>query len=99
MPSSDGNELMLPLSSRVVMVEALSENLSTADLMKYYQVCDFPFNFNFVVHLKSPVSAVALKEQIENWMLSMEQTAPGSTANWVVGSLTNDCTWAIYEYL
>ena len=63
------------------MVEALSEDLSTEDLMKYTEVCDFAFNFNFVVHLKSPASAEAIEEQILDWLQNLPA---GKTANWVV---------------
>ena len=63
------------------MVEALSENLSTSDLMKYYEVSDFPFNFNFVVHLKSDVTAAQIETQILDWMQNLPK---GKTANWVV---------------
>ena len=66
---------------RVMMVEALSEDLSTEDLMKYTEVCDFAFNFNFVVHLKSPASAEAIEEQILDWLQNLPA---GKTANWVV---------------
>ena len=68
---------------RVVMVEALSDSLSITDLMKYYEVCDFAFNFNFVVHLdpQSNNLAADFEQQIENWMANMPN---GKTANWVV---------------
>jgi len=75
----DGND-------RVMMVEALSEDLSTEDLMKYTEVCDFAFNFNFVVHLKSPASAEAIEEQILDWLQNLPA---GKTANWVLDNHDN----------
>ena len=69
---------------RVVMVEALSADLSTFDLMQYYTVCDFAFNFNFVVHLGKDITAEAVKNQVLDWMNNMPK---GETANWVVSSL------------
>ena len=68
---------------RVVMVEALSDSLSTQELMKYYESCDFAFNFNFVVHLdpKSQSMASDIEFLIDDWMKNMPA---GKTANWVV---------------
>ena len=63
------------------MVEALSDKLTTADLMKYYEVADFPFNFNFVVHLNPNFSSEELESQILDWLTNVPQ---GKTANWVV---------------
>ena len=37
----------------VVMLEALSEDLTTEDMMGFYSCSDFPFNFNLIVNLKS----------------------------------------------
>jgi hypothetical protein len=39
------------------MVEALSADLSVGSLMQYYDVCDFAFNFNLIVHLFEPLTA------------------------------------------
>ena len=36
----------------VVMLEALSEDLTTEDMMSFYACSDFPFNFNLIVNLK-----------------------------------------------
>ena len=36
----------------VVMLEALSEDLTTDDMMSFYACSDFPFNFNLIVNLK-----------------------------------------------
>jgi hypothetical protein len=48
-----------------VMVEALNPDLTTADMMAFYNCSDFPFNFNFIVHLASDgLTAKALAEQI-----------------------------------
>lgn len=63
------------------MVEALSADLSTFELMRYYVVSDFPFNFNFVVHLGKDISAEAVKAQVLDWTQNMPK---GLTANWVV---------------
>ena len=63
------------------MVEALSDKLTTSDLMNYYEVCDFPFNFNFVVHLNGQTSAEEIENQILDWMTNLPK---GKTANWVV---------------
>ena len=63
------------------MVEALSPDLSTEDLMAYYDSCDFAFNFNFIVHLSNPLRAADLEQQVKDWMDNMPT---GATANWVV---------------
>ena len=63
------------------MVEALSEDLSVADLMRYYDSCDFAFNFNYIVHLFDPLSAGQLLDQTNDWLNNMPE---GKTANWVV---------------
>ena len=72
---------------RVVMVEALSEDLSVEDLMRYYDSCDFAFNFNFIVHLESPLTAEGLLQQTNDWLDNMPE---GKTANWVVSTLYCD---------
>ena len=66
---------------RVVMVEALSEDLTVEDQMRYYDSCDFAFNFNFIVHLESPLTAEGLLKQTNDWLDNMPE---GKTANWVV---------------
>ena len=33
--------------------EALSEDLTTEDMMSFYNCSDFPFNFNLIVNLKA----------------------------------------------
>lgn len=71
---------------RVVMVEALSADLSVQDLMQYYDVCDFAFNFNLIVHLPSPVTAVNIEQQVRDWLVNMPN---GKTANWVLGNHDN----------
>jgi hypothetical protein len=49
-----------------VMVEALNPDLSTQDMMAYYDCADFPFNFNFIVHLnKEDMTAQALMAQVK----------------------------------
>ena len=63
------------------MVEALSEDLSVSDLMRYYDSCDFAFNFNFIVQLESPLTAEGLLKQTNDWLDNMPE---GKTANWVV---------------
>ncbi|TRY72059.1 hypothetical protein TCAL_06729 [Tigriopus californicus] len=65
---------------RVMMVEALSQDLSVQDLMKYYDVSDFPFNFNFVVQLEAPMEAAEVKKQVDDWL---DNTPEGKTPNWV----------------
>lgn len=77
-----GNYIFIGIfRTRVVMVEALSADLSIQDLMQYYDVCDFAFNFNFVVHLDSEITNEKVLAQILDWMNNMPQ---GKTANWVV---------------
>jgi hypothetical protein len=50
----------------LVMVEALNPDLTTADMMAFYNCSDFPFNFNFIVHLKSDgLTVKALSDQIK----------------------------------
>ena len=63
------------------MVEALSPDLTVSYLMAYYDSCDFAFNFNFIVHLKNPLRAAELEQQVKDWVDNMP---PGATANWVV---------------
>ena len=49
-----------------VMVEALSEDLTIADMMAFYNCSDFAFNFNFIVHLSSAdLTAEALATQVK----------------------------------
>ena len=72
---------LLDSPHRVVMVEALSEDLTVDDLMHYYDSCDFAFNFNFIVHLESPLTADGLLQQTNDWLDNMPE---GKTANWVV---------------
>ena len=69
------------LPPRVVMVEALSADLSVESLMQYYDVCDFAFNFNLIVHLFEPLTAEDLNAQIHDWL---DNLPAGKTANWVV---------------
>lgn len=70
------------------MVEALSQDLTVQDLMKYYDVSDFPFNFNFVVQLEAPMEAAKVKEQVDNWL---DNTPDGKTPNWVVSFIEPFC--------
>ena len=66
------------------MVEALSEDLSIDDLMRYYDSCDFAFNFNCVQYLSQPLSPGQLVDQTLAWLKNMPE---GKTANWVVRKL------------
>ena len=79
------------------MVEALSDSLSTQDLMKYYESCDFAFNFNFVVHLdpKSLTMASDIEFLIDDWMKNMPA---GKTANWVVRYFENYILITYYQF-
>ena len=71
---------------RVMMVEALSSDFTTADLMKYYKVADFPFNFNFVLHLNENARAQDIEREITDWLKNMPE---GKTANWVLDNHDN----------
>jgi hypothetical protein len=63
------------------MVEALSADLSVESLMQYYDVCDFAFNFNLIVHLAEPLTAQDVDQQVHDWL---DNLPDGKTANWVV---------------
>ncbi len=71
---------------RVVMVEALSADLSVESLMQYYDVCDFAFNFNLIVHLAEPLTAQDVDQQVHDWL---DNLPDGKTANWVVREMEN----------
>lgn len=79
---------------RVTMVEALSEDLSIQDLMRYYDSCDFAFNFNFVQYLHQPLSPGQLVDQTLDWLKNMPE---GKTANWVVSALEYQKTYRWYS--
>ena len=66
---------------RLAMVEALSDDLSMEDLMRYYDSCDFAFNFNFITDLFEPLTPGQLVDQVNSWLHNMPD---GATANWVV---------------
>ena len=53
------------LGEGVVMLEALSEDLTTEDMMAFYSCSDFPFNFNLIVNLPAEDLSGKLKLQIE----------------------------------
>ena len=55
------------LGEGVVMLEALSEDLTTEDMMAFYSCSDFPFNFNLIVNLPAEDLSGKLKLQIEKW--------------------------------
>ena len=71
---------------RVMMVEALSADFTTADLMNYYNFADFPFNFNFVLHLGENTMAGDIELEILDWLENMPN---GKTANWVLDNHDN----------
>ena len=54
------------LGEGVVMLEALSEDLTTEDMMAFYSCSDFPFNFNLIVNLPAEDLSGKLKLQIDN---------------------------------
>jgi len=71
----------------VVMLEALSEDLTTQDMMSFYACSDFPFNFNLIVNLKTEdLSGASLHDQVADWLENMPD---GKTANWVLGNHDN----------
>ena len=53
------------LGEGVVMLEALSEDLTTEDMMGFYSCSDFPFNFNLIVNLPAEDLSGKLKLQKE----------------------------------
>jgi len=69
------------------MVEALSADLSVESLMQYYDVCDFAFNFNLIVHLAEPLTAQDVDQQVHDWL---DNLPDGKTANWVVRDRTKN---------
>ena len=52
--------------NQVVMLEALSDSLTITDMMSFYNVSNFPFNFNLVVNLHAPLTGKKIKEQEES---------------------------------
>jgi len=69
------------------MVEALSEDLTTEDMMTFYNCSDFAFNFNMIVKLKpESLSGDAIKDAVADWLDNMPE---GKTANWVLGNHDN----------
>jgi len=70
-----------------VMVEALSEDLTTEDMMSFYGCSDFAFNFNLIVKLKmDDLTGNNIKEAVADWLDNMPE---GKTANWVLGNHDN----------
>ena len=71
----------------IVMVEALSEDLTTEDMMSFYNCSDFAFNFNLIVKLKSgSLTGDNLLAAVADWLGAMPE---GGTANWVLGNHDN----------
>ena len=80
------------------MVEALSkpyhttphnpgEDLTTEDMMSFYNCSDFAFNFNLIVKLKpEELSGDKVEEAVADWLDHMPR---GKTANWVLGNHDN----------
>jgi len=70
-----------------VMVEALSEDLTTEDMMSFYECSDFAFNFNLIVKLKSDnLTGDNIRDAVADWLDNMPE---GKTANWVLGNHDN----------
>ena len=70
-----------------VMVEALSEDLTTEDMMTFYNCSDFAFNFNMIVKLKpEELSGESIQDAVADWLDNMPE---GKTANWVLGNHDN----------
>ena len=70
-----------------VMVEALSEDLTTENMMTFYNCSDFAFNFNMIVKLKpDELSGDTIKAAVADWLDNMPE---GKTANWVLGNHDN----------
>merc|ERR1719334_555206 len=70
-----------------VMVEALSEDLTTEDMMSFYECADFAFNFNMIVKLKpEDLSGEIVEDVVADWLVNMPA---GKTANWVLGNHDN----------
>merc|ERR1711970_375636 len=70
-----------------VMVEALSEDLTTEDMMTFYSCSDFAFNFNMIVKLQPEnLSGNDIKDAVADWLDNMPE---GKTANWVLGNHDN----------
>jgi len=70
-----------------VMVEALSEDLTTENMMAFYNCSDFAFNFNMIVKLKpESLSGDSIKDAVADWLDNMPE---GKTANWVLGNHDN----------
>ena len=71
----------------LVMVEALSEDLTTEDMMSFYNCSDFPFNFNLIVNLKADqLSGESLHREVGDWL---DNIPAGKTPNWVLGNHDN----------
>ena len=89
----------------VVMLEALSEDLTTQDMMSFYACSDFPFNFNLIVNLKTEDLSDNNYHGKPSFTLSiiskqgaslhdqvadwLENMPHGKTANWVLGNHDN----------
>ena len=75
------------LDEGVVMLEALSEDLTTDDMMSFYSCSDFPFNFNLIVNLKpEDLNGASVHKEVSDWLDNMPE---GKTANWVLGNHDN----------
>jgi len=61
----------------------LETDLSSPEIMQYYDCGDIPFNFELARGIKNNVSAVLIKNLVEQWMDNMPHD---KIANWVTGS-------------
>ena len=66
-------------------VNMLEIYLSATDLLPYYEVCDYPFNFNFI-GFDENVNSNFVLHQIDDWYSNVPD---GRVANWVVNSFIN----------
>jgi len=61
----------------------LETDLGSPEIMEYYDCGDIPFNFQLARGIKDNVSAVMIKELVEQWIDNMPTD---KIANWVTGS-------------
>ena len=59
----------------------LDVTLPVDEEVEYYQCSDFPFNFDFIYNVRSPVQASDVAVVINNWASKVPNDKPN---NWVV---------------